>query len=84
MKRRPKVGSVDLVGPELIQLILASKSHQGRKRKSGEEKRRRSEKIKAAVELVVFVMATMMASFGLKNKNCRQNHCHGLATSSIY
>ena len=65
MKRRPKVGSVDLVGPELIQLILASKSHQGRKRKSGEEKRRRSEKIKAAVELVVFVMATMMASFGL-------------------
>ena len=88
MKRRLKAGSVDLVGPELIQLILAPKSHQGRKRKSGEEERRRSEKIKAMVELLVFVMATMMASFGLKKKNCRQNHSfdqgHGLTTSSIY
>ena len=40
------------------------------------------------VVLLVFVMATMMASFGLKNKNCRQNHSFdqgpGLATSSIY
>ena len=38
--------------------------------------------------LLVFEMATMMASFGLKNKTCRQNHSFdqgpGLATSSIY
>ena len=65
MKRRPKAGSVDLVGPELIQLILAPKSQHGRKSKGEKEERggrKEEEKKKAMVVLLVFVMATMMAS----------------------
>ena len=41
VKRRPKAGSVDLVVPELIQLILAPKSHHDRKSKGEKERARR-------------------------------------------
>ena len=94
MKGRPKAGSVDLVGPGLTQLILAPKSHQERKSKGENDRARRKkgggEKKKAMVALLVFIMATMMAPFGLKNKNChvdkiiRLAQALGLAASSIY
>ena len=56
--------------------------------RGGRKEEERKRKKKTMVALLVFIMATMMASFGLKNKNCRQNHSfdqgHGLATSSIH
>ena len=70
-------------GPELIQLILAPKSHQGRKSKGENDRARRKkgggEKQKTVVALLVFIMATMMAYFGLKKLklSCRQNHSLG-------
>ena len=94
MKRRPKAGSVDLcwARPDTADIsseITPRKEKQRGKRKSEGEERRKKEK-KAMVALLVFVMAAMMASFGLKNKNChvdkiiRLAQALGLATSSIH
>ena len=63
MKRRPKAGSVDLVVPELIQLILAPKSHHDRKSKGEKERARRKKggdrREKAIVALLAFIIATL-------------------------
>ena len=57
MKRRPKAGSIDLCWARADTADIRMTERGG-------------EKKKAMVALLVFIMATMMASFGLKNENC--------------
>ena len=70
MKGRPKAGLLIFVGPGLVQLILAPKSQAKEKKKERGGRKEEERKKKAMVALLVFIMATMMASFGLKNENC--------------